>query len=53
MDGKLLKRIVKYLQALLEIPEDNQIEAETLSLWDDKTKLVPYGVNYSEVESCP
>ena len=53
MDGKLLKRIVKDLQALLEIPEDNQIEAETLSLWDDKTKLVSYGVNYSEVESCP
>lgn len=53
VDGKLLKRIVKDLQALLEIPEDNQIEAETLSLWDDKTKLVPYGVNYSEVESCP
>lgn len=53
VDGKLLKRIVKDLQALLEIPENNQIEAETLSLWDDKTKLVPYGVNYSEVESCP
>ena len=53
VDGKLLKRIVKDLQALLEILENNQIEAETLSLWDDKTKLVPYGVNYSEVESCP
>ena len=38
VDGKLLKRIVKDLQALLEIPENNQIEAETLSLWDDKTR---------------
>lgn len=53
VDGKILKRMVKDLQMLLEIPEEEQIEAEPLSLWDDKEKLVPYGVNYSEVKSCP
>lgn len=55
VDGKILKRMVKDLQMLLEIPETEQIEAEPLSLWDDKEKFVPYGVNYSESEekSCP
>lgn len=48
VDGKLLKRMLKDLQQLLEISADEQIEADTLSLWDDKEKLVPYGVNYSE-----
>ena len=47
VDGKLLKRMIKDLQQLLEISTDEQIEADTLSLWDDKEKLVPYGVNYS------
>lgn len=53
VDGKLLKRMVKDLQILLEIPDDEQMEADTLSLWDDKAKFVPYGVNYSEAQSCP
>ena len=48
VDGKLLKRMIKDLQQLLEISADEQIEADMLSLWDDKEKLVPYGVNYSE-----
>ena len=53
VDGKLLKRMVKDLQILLEIPDGEQMEADTLSLWDDKDKLVPYGVNYSEASLCP
>lgn len=53
VDGKLLKRMVKDLQTLLGFSNEEQIEAEQLSLWDDKSKLVPYGVNYSEVSSCP
>ena len=44
--------MVKDLQNLLEIPENEQIEADPLSLWDDKEKLVPYGVNYSEASPC-
>lgn len=53
VDGKLLKRMVKDLQTLLEFSSEEEIEVEQLSLWDDKDKLVPYGVNYSEVSSCP
>lgn len=45
--GKILERIVKNLQYLFSI-EENTIEAEMLNLWDDKDKLVEYGVNYSE-----
>lgn len=47
-DGKLLVRIVKDLQDLLEIEKDETITAEPLSLWDDKKGLSAYGVNYSE-----
>lgn len=47
-DGKLVERMVRDLQNLLEIPESEQIEAEVMSLWDDKSRLVSYGVNYSE-----
>lgn len=47
-DGKLLKRIVKDLQNLLSVEEEEQISLEPLSLWDDKKGTVPYGINYSE-----
>lgn len=53
IDGKILKRIVQDIQTLLEVTIDEQIEANSLSLWDDKDQLVAYGVNYSEVDSCP
>lgn len=48
MGGKLLVKMVKDLQYLLDIDEENQISPEPLNLWDDKGKLVAYGVNYSE-----
>lgn len=48
VDGKLTVRIVRDLQKLLDIPDEEKIEAETFGLWDDKEKLVAYGVNYSE-----
>lgn len=47
-NGKILVRIVRDLQYLLDVPEKENIEAESIELWDDKGKLVPYGVNYSE-----
>lgn len=47
VDGKLMKRVVSDLQYLLDVNDDILI-AETLSLWDDKDKLVEYGVNYVE-----
>lgn len=46
-NGKLLQTIVKDLQNLFETEESEQIEADTISLWDDKDELVQYGVNYS------
>lgn len=46
-DGKLLGRIVRDLQDLLSISEEDQITLEPLSLWDDKKGTVPYGINYS------
>ena len=46
-DGKLLGRIVRDLQYLLDINEEDQITLEPLSLWDDEKGTVPYGINYS------
>lgn len=50
MDGKLTKRIVKDMQYLIDIEENDMIEIETISLWDDKDNLVEYGINYSEYD---
>ena len=49
MDGKIMSSIVKDLQYLLEIEEDEKLFIDTINLWDDKKELVRYGVNYSEV----
>ncbi|XJS11049.1 type I-E CRISPR-associated endonuclease Cas1e [Aerococcaceae bacterium WGS1372] len=50
VDGKLIKRIVKDLQYLMEVEEDELITADVLNLWDDRDELVKYGVSYREVE---
>lgn len=47
-DGKLLKKIVKDLQDLLDIEIDEQFETDIINLWDDKDNLVKYGINYYE-----
>ncbi|MGI6689351.1 MAG: type I-E CRISPR-associated endonuclease Cas1e [Christensenellales bacterium] len=49
VDGKIIKRIVSDIQYLLDVAEDEELFAETISLWDDHAQLVQYGVNYSEV----
>ena len=46
--GKILTRIVKDIQELLNVDDEDAITAVPISLWDEKDKLVPYGVNYSE-----
>lgn len=51
VDGKLLVKMVKDVQDLLDIDSDESITAEPLSLWDDKDKMVSYGVNYSKEDS--
>ncbi|WP_085875133.1 type I-E CRISPR-associated endonuclease Cas1e [Peptoniphilus vaginalis] len=48
VDGKLMKKIVEDLQYLMEINPEEVIKTETINLWDDKGKLVKYGVNYTE-----
>ncbi len=47
---KLIERIVRDIQDLLEVQEDEYFEADQIYLWDDKKKLVEHGVNYTEEE---
>ncbi len=48
VDGKIMSRILQDLQFLLEIEEEEALQADLMSLWDDKERLVSFGVNYSE-----
>ena len=48
VSGKIMIKIVHDLQYLLGVEENNEVHIETLNLWDDKVKLVKYGVNYKE-----
>ncbi|MEE3393611.1 MAG: type I-E CRISPR-associated endonuclease Cas1e [Lachnospiraceae bacterium] len=50
VDGKFISKIVKDIQYLLGISDNEKIEILPLNLWDDKDGLVKYGVNYSERE---
>lgn len=47
-EKRLMERIVKDIQELLQVKEEEQVEAEEMYLWDDKDKLVKFGVNYCE-----
>lgn len=48
IDGKLMKLIVRDLQYLLNVNIDDQFDAVTIHLWDEKHELIKYGVNYEE-----
>ena len=50
VDGKLMSRIVRDLQYLLEVEEKDIVYAETLNLWDEKDEHVKYGISYKERE---
>ena len=50
VDGKIMKRIVKDLQYLMEIDIEDEIYADFISLWDDKNEHVQYGISYKEVD---
>lgn len=54
-DGKLMVRMVKDIRDLLlgtdETDTDDNLEIESLFLWDDKTGLVESGVSYQEYDS--
>ncbi len=47
VDGKVFGRIVKDIQTLMGIKEDDQLITEPLSLWDNKEGNMKYGINYS------
>lgn len=51
VDGKIMSQIVKDIQYLLEIDEEdpNYINIDSLNLWDDKEELVKYGISYREI----
>ena len=48
VDGRLMSRIVRDLQYLLEVEEKDIVYAETLNLWDEKDEHVKYGISYKE-----
>ena len=48
MDGKVFSRIVHDIQLLMGVREDDRIETEQLSLWDNKEGNIKYGINYCD-----
>ncbi|MGI6214862.1 MAG: type I-E CRISPR-associated endonuclease Cas1e [Christensenellales bacterium] len=50
VENKLLAKVVQDLQYLFDIESSETLEADELSLWDDKERLQPYGVSYREFE---
>lgn len=46
-DGKILQRIIRDIQILIGIKEEEQFEVEPLCLWDNKDGNMKYGINYS------
>lgn len=45
-NNKIIPRMVKDLQYLMDVAADEEMTADVLSLWDDKEQLVKSGVNY-------
>ncbi|MGI6333722.1 MAG: type I-E CRISPR-associated endonuclease Cas1e [Saccharofermentanales bacterium] len=48
VDGKIMRRIVQDVQYLMDMSADEELFIDTIALWDDRERLVQYGVNYSE-----
>ena len=48
VDGKVFSRIVRDIQLLMGVREDDRIETEQLSLWDNKEGNIKYGINYCD-----
>lgn len=46
--AKLMERIVKDIQYLLEISNEEELTIDQIHLWDDKEGYAEYGINYSE-----
>jgi CRISPR-associated protein Cas1 len=50
IERKTLEQIVTDIQTLLDVQTDEQFEADSISLWDDKEGLAKSGVSYYERE---
>ncbi len=48
IDGKIIQSIVRDVQILLEVEDNDMMEAEIISLWDEKEDRVSHGINYGE-----
>lgn len=48
IDGKIMQQIVKDLQYLMDISEDEEISLDIIELWDDKNENAKYGISYRE-----
>lgn len=46
LDGKLMKRIVNDIQYLFDVVDDEKIELDVLTLWDENGDVNPHGINY-------
>ncbi len=49
VEKRVLERIVRDIQKLMDIEEDGALTMDIMSLWDDKAAGVAYGVSYDEV----
>lgn len=47
-DGKIMLRIVKDLQYLMNVKENEEFCIDALDLWDDKNENVKHGISYKE-----
>ena len=48
LDGRVMQKIVTDLQYLMNVSEDEKINADIIELWDDKGENKKYGINYTE-----
>lgn len=48
VDGKIMQQIVKDLQYLMDISEEEEISLDIIELWDDKNENAKYGISYRE-----
>lgn len=48
-DGRVMMQIVKDLQYLMNVEEDEEVLTDTIELWDDKDENVKHGISYKEV----
>lgn len=48
IDGRIIKRMVEDIQFILEVDDEDKLEAEIINLWDDVEGHVEHGISYKE-----